>query len=57
MKAFLDVVFSIFWKDLLAERRTREILGTMLVFALTVILIFVFAFDLWSKCAAKPPPE
>ena len=53
MKAFLDVVFSIFWKDLLAERRTREILGTMLVFALTVILIFVFAFDLSVEMRSK----
>ncbi|MBP8998136.1 MAG: heme exporter protein CcmB [Anaerolineaceae bacterium] len=56
MKAFLDVVFSIFWKDLLAERRTREILGTMLVFALTVILIFVFAFDLSVEMRSKAAP-
>jgi len=46
MKAFLNTVLAIFWKDLLAERRTREILGAMLVFALTVLLVFVFAFDL-----------
>ena len=56
MKAFLDVVFSIFWKDLLAERRTREILGTMLVFALTIILIFVFAFDLSVEMRGKAAP-
>jgi len=56
MKAFLDVVFSIFWKDLLAERRTREILGTMLVFALTIILIFVFAFDLSVEMRSKAAP-
>lgn len=56
MKAFLNVVFSIFWKDLLAERRTREILGTMLVFALTVILIFVFAFDLSIEMRSKAAP-
>lgn len=46
MKPFINTVTAIFWKDLLAERRTRETLGTMLVFALTVILVFVFAFDL-----------
>ena len=56
MKAFFNVVFSIFWKDLLAERRTREILGTMLVFALTVILIFVFAFDLSIEMRSKAAP-
>lgn len=46
MKPFFKAVAAIFWKDLLAERRTREILGAMLVFALVIILIFVFAFDL-----------
>ena len=53
MMPFLDSVLAIFWKDLLAERRTREILGTMLVFALTVILVFVFAFDLSVEMRLK----
>ncbi len=53
MKPFIDAVLAIFWKDLLAERRTREILGTMLVFALTVILVFVFAFDLSVEMRRK----
>lgn len=56
MKPFLNAVAAIFWKDLLAERRTREILGTMLVFALTVILIFVFAFDLSVDMRSKAAP-
>lgn len=56
MKQFTNVVFAIFWKDLLAEKRTREILGTMLVFALTVILIFVFAFDLSVEMRSKAAP-
>jgi heme exporter protein B len=34
------------WKDLLAEFRSRELLGSMLVFALLVILIFNFALEL-----------
>ena len=53
MKPFIDAVLAIFWKDLLAERRTRETLGTMLVFALTVILVFVFAFDLSVEMRRK----
>ncbi len=53
MKHFTSAVLAIFWKDLLAERRTREILGTMLVFALTVILVFVFAFDLSVEMRRK----
>ncbi len=49
MKKYLSAIQAIFWKDMLAERRTKEILSAMLVFALTVILIFVFAFDLAIK--------
>ena len=56
MKKFFNAVLAIFWKDLLAERRTREILGTMLVFALTVILVFVFAFDLSVDMRSKAAP-
>lgn len=56
MNHFLNAVLAIFWKDLLAERRTREILGTMLVFALTVILVFVFAFDLSVEMRSKAAP-
>lgn len=43
---FLKAVWAIFCKDLLTERRTFVTLGSMLVFALIVILIFLFAFDL-----------
>jgi heme exporter protein B len=39
-------VGALLWKDLLAELRTRELLGGMLVFGLLVLLIFNFAFDL-----------
>jgi heme exporter protein B len=39
-------VSAILWKDLLAELRTRELLGGMVIFALLVLLIFNFAFDL-----------
>lgn len=53
MRPFLEAVLAITWKDLKAERRTREILGAMLVFALTVILVFVFAFDLSVEMRRK----
>ncbi len=42
----LRQVSTLLWKDLLAELRTRELLGGMAVFALLVLLIFNFAFDL-----------
>jgi heme exporter protein B len=36
----------VIWKDLVAEMRSRELLGAMLIFALLVILIFNFALEL-----------
>jgi len=43
---FPGQVGALLWKDLLVELRTREILGGMVVFALLVLVIFNFAFDL-----------
>jgi heme exporter protein B len=42
----LRSIGAIVWKDLVAELRSRELLGAMLVFALLVILIFNFALEL-----------
>jgi heme exporter protein B len=44
--SFLRKVFVIAAKDVLAELRTRETLAGMLVFALLVVLIFNFSFEL-----------
>jgi heme exporter protein B len=49
---FLSAVGAIVWKDLAAELRSRELLSAMLVFALTVILIFNFALELDAKTRA-----
>jgi heme exporter protein B len=43
---YLKAIFSIAWKDLASELRSRELLSAMLVFALLVILIFNFALEL-----------
>jgi heme exporter protein B len=40
---FFGAVWAIVWKDLVMERRTRQILAVMLVFALTVVVVFSFA--------------
>lgn len=48
-KATLAVV----WKDLTAELRSRELLTSMLVFALLVILIFNFALELDARTRAN----
>lgn len=44
--AFLRKTLAIVWKDVVAELRTREMFSSMLVFALLVIVIFSFSFDL-----------
>ena len=43
---FWSRVAAIAWKDILSELRTKEIISSVLVFALLVLVIFNFAFDL-----------
>jgi heme exporter protein B len=45
MKGSLGKIFTIFWKDVLLEIRTKEIVTSILVFALLVVVIFNFAFE------------
>jgi len=42
--AWLRPAWLVLWKDLVVEWRTREIVSTMLFFAVIVVLIFSFAF-------------
>jgi heme exporter protein B len=46
MSGFMRAMSAVVWKDLAAELRSRELLSSMLVFALLVILIFNFALEL-----------
>jgi heme exporter protein B len=43
LKHYLRAVAALLWKDLAAELRSKELISSMLVFALLVILIFNFA--------------
>lgn len=43
---YLRKVAAIVWKDIVAELRTKEMFSTMFVFAVLVIVVFNFAFDL-----------
>jgi heme exporter protein B len=43
---FWSCVAAIAWKDILSELRTKEIISSVLVFAVLVLVIFNFAFDL-----------
>lgn len=43
---FFSAVLAVLWKDLQAELRSRELVGSMGLFALLSILIFSFALEL-----------
>jgi len=53
---FLSRVWAITWKDLQSDFRTKEMLSTMLIFALLVVVIFSFAFDPGSRETAAVFP-
>ncbi len=44
--AYARKILAIVWKDIVAELRTKEMFSAMFVFAVLVIVIFNFAFDL-----------
>jgi len=50
---FWRALGAVVWKDLAAELRSRELLSSMLVFALLVILIFNFALELDANTRAN----
>lgn len=56
MSRMFASVFAIFWKDVLSEIRTKEIVTAVLVFALLVLVIFNFAFDAASGTTARIAP-
>ncbi len=49
---YLQALWAVVWKDLVAELRSRELLSAMLVFALLVILIFNFSLELDTRTRA-----
>jgi heme exporter protein B len=56
MPPFLDAVATLVWKDVVSEARTKEVLGAGVVFALLVLVIFNFAFDLRVENAELVAP-
>jgi heme exporter protein B len=44
--SYLRKILAIVWKDVVAELRTKEMFSAMFVFAVLVIVIFLFAFNL-----------
>ena len=46
MSAYLSQVKAIVWKDFVTEFKTRELFSSMFVFAILVMLIFIFSINL-----------
>jgi heme exporter protein B len=46
MRQYLNQIKTIVWKDLVTELKTRELFSSMFIFALLVIVIFIFSVDL-----------
>ncbi len=46
MNGYLNQVATIVWKDFITELKTRELFSSMFIFALLVIIIFVFSVNL-----------
>jgi heme exporter protein B len=53
---FLSKLLALYWKDLLTEYRTREVVNASLVFAQMVLVLFNFAFDLPNEQALTVAP-
>ena len=49
-------IWAIVWKDIITELRTKELLSSMLTFALLIIVIFNFAFDFSSELIPTAAP-
>lgn len=56
MKGTLFRVFAIFWKDILSGLRTKEVITSVLVFALLVLVIFNFALEPGAGTGASVAP-
>lgn len=53
---YLMPVWSIAWKDILIELRSKEMLTPMFIFGLLVVVIFNFAFEPGSPAAKESTP-
>lgn len=56
MRRYWEKLAALYWKDLLAEARSREVISASLVFALMVLVLFNFAFDLRVERPAAVAP-
>ncbi len=53
LRRYLSNIGAVLWKDILSEYRSREVVITMVVFALLVIVMFNFAFEVGERWKAS----
>ncbi len=56
MNQYLSQVKAIIWKDFVTELKTRELFSSMFVFAILVMLIFIFSINLSIVSASQVGP-
>ena len=56
MNIFVSQIMAIVWKDFVTEFKTRELFSAMFIFALLVILIFIFSVNLSIVKASEVGP-
>ena len=56
MNLYLSQISAIVWKDFVIELKTRELFSAMFIFALLVILIFIFSVNLSIVNASEVGP-
>ena len=56
MNRYLNQVRAIVWKDFVTELKTRELFSSMFIFALLVIIIFIFSINLSIVKASEVGP-
>jgi heme exporter protein B len=56
MNLYLSQILAVVWKDFVTELKTRELFSAMFIFALLVILIFIFSVNLSIVNASEVGP-
>ena len=56
MNLYFNQILAIVWKDFVTELKTRELFSSMFIFALLVILIFIFSINLSIVKASEVGP-
>ncbi len=56
MNRYLSQVAAIIWKDFITEIKTRELFSSMFIFALLVVIIFIFSINLSLIQASEVGP-